>query len=237
METDKRFYTYAYLREDGTPYYIGKGSGRRVYKKHSVFIPPENRIIFLKKNISEEEAYKHEIYMIAIFGRKDLGTGILRNKTDGGDGTRGMLLSELQRQKISQRQRGENNYWYGRKHTEETRQKMSKAQTGEKHAMYGKKHRLESREKISKSIRGEKHPLYQKGHSKESKIKMKESFKKLYKVTYTDGTYEIIKGFEEWLKNNNLSCYFIKKLRDGVITEYKNIVLVEKLSHPKNLSI
>ena len=83
------YYTYAYLREDRTPYYIGKGKGDRAYKKERrEFKPPKDksRIIFLKQNLTEEEAFKHEIYMIAVFGRKDLGTGILRNRTDGGEG-------------------------------------------------------------------------------------------------------------------------------------------------------
>jgi hypothetical protein len=82
------YYTYAYLREDRTPYYIGKGKGDRIYSTTRRLKPPKDksRIIFLKQNITEEEAFKHEIYMIAVFGRKDLGTGILRNLTDGGDG-------------------------------------------------------------------------------------------------------------------------------------------------------
>jgi hypothetical protein len=82
------YYTYAYLREDRTPYYIGKGKGNRVYKKNRITKPPKDksRIIFLKQNLTEEEAFKHEMYMIAVFGRIDLGTGILRNLTDGGEG-------------------------------------------------------------------------------------------------------------------------------------------------------
>lgn len=86
MVNTKRFYTYAYLRKDGTPYYIGKGTGRRAYQKHDYFNPPpKERIVILKENLTEQEAYKHEIYMIFVFGRKDLRTGILHNRTNGGD--------------------------------------------------------------------------------------------------------------------------------------------------------
>jgi hypothetical protein len=86
-----KYYTYAYLREDGTPYYIGKGKEYRIYSKKGrpCNPPPRNRIIFLKQNLTEEEAFKHEIYMISVFGRKDLGTGILHNRTNGGDGASG----------------------------------------------------------------------------------------------------------------------------------------------------
>lgn len=109
------FYTYAYLREDGTPYYIGKGQGKRLYEKHKRkgqkdFKPKlkngsidKNRIIFLKKNLTEEEAFRHEVYMISLFGRKDLKTGILINMTDGGDGVSGSILSEERKQIVSRR--------------------------------------------------------------------------------------------------------------------------------------
>ena len=86
---DNTFYTYSYLRKsDGTPYYVGKGRGKRVYdSSHNVKVPDDkDRIIFLKQNLTEEEAFNHEKYMIAVLGRKDLGTGILRNMSDGGEG-------------------------------------------------------------------------------------------------------------------------------------------------------
>ena len=87
---EKTYYTYAYLREDRTPYYVGKGRGTTAYRKDRVGVKPpnnKNRILILKKDITEEEAFKHEIYMISVFGRKDLGTGILHNRTDGGEGS------------------------------------------------------------------------------------------------------------------------------------------------------
>jgi len=61
------YYTYAYLREDGTPYYIGKGSGDRINKNHGrpCNKPPLDRRIKLKTNLTEEESFRHEEYMIA----------------------------------------------------------------------------------------------------------------------------------------------------------------------------
>lgn len=96
------FYTYAYLRKkDNTPYYIGKGQKDRAFRKHKGISVPKDRsrVIFLKQNLTEEEAFKHEKYMIAVFGRKDLGTGILLNKTDGGEGVSGHIITEEQREK------------------------------------------------------------------------------------------------------------------------------------------
>ena len=98
---DKNFYTYAYLREDGTPFYIGRGKGRRAFGKHRVGPPPRDRILFLKTGLTYSESVKHEMYMISIFGRKDNGTGILRNLTDGGEGTLNHIQSPEHTERIS----------------------------------------------------------------------------------------------------------------------------------------
>lgn len=86
--TKNMFYTYAFLRENGYPYYIGKGKGYRINdRRRTVKLPPPERRLLLKKFDNEDDAFRHEIYMIAVFGRKDLGTGILHNRTDGGEGS------------------------------------------------------------------------------------------------------------------------------------------------------
>jgi hypothetical protein len=123
------YYTYAYLREDGTPYYVGKGVRNRIDNPISHrSLPPKDRRIFLKKNLTNEESIRHEIYMIAILGRKDLGTGILRNLTNGGEGVSGRVISEETRQKMIKSHRGTR----GWKHTPETSSAISKKNMGRK---------------------------------------------------------------------------------------------------------
>jgi hypothetical protein len=92
------YYVYAYLRENGSPYYIGKGKKYRAWHhgKNDVVSPPKDksRIIFIERNLSDIGALALERRMILWYGRLDLGTGILRNKTDGGDGVSGRKVSQ-----------------------------------------------------------------------------------------------------------------------------------------------
>jgi len=90
------YYVYAYLRRDDTPYYIGKGKDQRAWSKNhkGIGVPKDqSRIKILENNLSEEQAKTLEIELISKFGRKDLGTGILRNRTNGGEGASGRILS------------------------------------------------------------------------------------------------------------------------------------------------
>ena len=138
----KKYYVYAYLREDRySPYYIGKGHGRRLHEVcgRRVKAPTDaTRRVKIKENLTEEEALATEKLLIAFWGREDTEGGVLLNMTDGGDGVSGWVPSEKWRQKRSilmkQTQQGKNNYAYkalkGGKKSEEHKENMSKAASG-----------------------------------------------------------------------------------------------------------
>jgi hypothetical protein len=74
------YYVYAYLNEDGTPYYIGKGKEDRAYAWHDNVPLPKNKsnIVLLQDNLNEKDAYDIERYYIQRYGCKAKG-GILMN--------------------------------------------------------------------------------------------------------------------------------------------------------------
>jgi len=126
----RRFYVYAFLRNKSSstgpkysPYYIGKGSGRRAFRDTTRTSPkPKDQscIVFLREGLTEDEAFSLEKYYIAFYGRVDLNTGILRNLTDGGEGSAGVRPSQETRAKIGIASRG-------RKFTQEHKDKLALA--------------------------------------------------------------------------------------------------------------
>lgn len=137
------FYVYAYLRNKdsdtakaGTPYYIGKGSDNRAYGQHrvkskGVHVPTDDScIVFLENNLTEIGAFALERRMIRWYGRKDLGTGILHNRTDGGDGTSGRIVSEETKRLQSLAKQGKPGPNKGSAKSQETKDKISKSLSG-----------------------------------------------------------------------------------------------------------
>lgn len=223
-----QYYIYSYLREDYSPYYIGKGSAKRAYTKGPKEVKPprdKSRIRIIKADLTEEEAFLLEKLYILMFGRIDLGTGILRNKTDGGDGASGALRSEETKEKIRQANLGKKRpQWVydkiaasntGKKASAETRAKLSAARKG-------KKCSEEHKRKVSEAKKGFKHTEEAKrkisiGHRKKAKP---------HKLTFVDGREIIVENVKIWSDANGYNdspIYRVK--RNGV--PYRDIIKVE----------
>ena len=129
------FYAYLWLRKDGTPYYVGKGCGDRAFitHNHAVACPSEVFRILVQNYASEAEAFEAEKFLISFYGRIDLRTGCLRNRTEGGEGVAGLIRTDDHSRKISEAKKGIAPKWANPKgyiRTEEHRQQIRSRMLG-----------------------------------------------------------------------------------------------------------
>lgn len=105
-------------------------------------------VIYQEQNLSDQKLLDLEVHYIEQYNSYHNGY----NQTLGGLGSQGYKHSETvrknQSQLMSEKYQGENNPFYGKKHTEETKDKISKKNKGR---LKGIPKSTQQREKMSKS--------------------------------------------------------------------------------------
>ena len=143
-------------------FYVGMGGVKRVYSKQRSKIWEDTvkkygyYSVVIANNLSKEDAFELECFIIKELGRKDLKTGSLVNMTDGGEGNMGLSCSIEKRRKYNMSKIERNSEWK-RKISEAHKGKIFSKETLKKmsNAKIGKKTSEETRKKMSISNRSE----------------------------------------------------------------------------------
>jgi len=193
-----RFYVYVLRRPNGDPFYVGKAAWNNRLRIFCHEVEARNCYDhrYYRNNVikmiwdgggqvdygialftrDEGLAFKKEIELIKLYGRKSNGTGILANLSNGGEGggnggaNQGQKRSLESKLKMSISHKGKPGLRKGRKLTKEQRKRLSEAHKGYKHSEEQKRKIAEAnrktkgtkayKEKVSALTKGEKNPMY-----------------------------------------------------------------------------
>jgi hypothetical protein len=142
----KHFYVYAYIdSRTGTPFYVGKGSGKRdknhllpcelksplpFYRKLRKMLAEGNQptVVRLVELLNESDAFVLESFFILALGRRTDKTnpGPLWNLSNGGEGSSGHVPSPEARRRYAEAARRTRNH-LGHKQSDATREKIRAA--------------------------------------------------------------------------------------------------------------
>lgn len=171
-----RFYIYRHIRLDiNEPFYIGIGTKpkkfntyteeyRRAFKScdrkqiwKNIVSKTEFKVDIIYESNNYEEIQNMEKYFISLYGRKNNGTGILSNLTDGGEGSHGriwkptkehiekVIESNKRRKLTPEHLMALNNGRRNKPTSDESRQRYREASLGRKHSDYSKNKNRECR--------------------------------------------------------------------------------------------
>lgn len=216
----KTFYIYQLRLENSpTPFYIGKGRGKRSIQhftptnlgtksmrssiiKHARETGIPVLVEVLASGLLEDAAFQIERNLISHYGRRDNGTGILANHTDGGEGASGGVISEETRKKISDALKGRkiSTGTLGYRHSKETKRRMSESATG-----------------VPSGLKGKRRPAEVVSAISESKKEANPAWKNAAFI------------YARWMENDKPSAYRLKKMLpvefhkcDALVREFKN---------------
>jgi hypothetical protein len=223
---DKVVYRHRRL-DDNSVFYVGIGNKRRPFIKigrNSYWKNIVNKcgyyVEIIQENLSLEDAKELEVFLISLYGRKDIKTGILSNMSDGGDGGN---LSEDFRIKISERRKGIRTLPLDYVRTKEHCEKISNAKKGMVSYFKGKKHTEKAKEIIKQKRAFQ---IF----TKETLIKKSEAVKggknpASKKVINTE-TKQIFDTMKEAAESVNISVSYLSMFLSG---KYKNKTNLIKL--------
>lgn len=232
-QEQKLGYVYRHIRLDtNVPFYIGistvnNGKHTRAYEKEKrsnewkdIVKYAEYRVDILLENIPLSILGYKEKYFIKLYGRIDLGTGTLVNKTSGGQGSHGYIMTEETRKKKSEWQ-------IGRVMSPESIEKSRKANLGRKAS-------IETRKKLSNIHKGHKYNLGRKT-SEETKKKQSEAKKGKKKSEQTR------KNMSKAQKGKIVSTETRHKIRNNTpskpVGQYDNGILIKEYPSVKSTAL